>query len=288
MSVVCGEAAPRRRAGIHKPYEILEVLFSRTLPDHDVHPPEELLLCLCVRRGFMVALDARVDVGVEIRSGEERCVAVDDLKEAHLLREIWISGKNTGDVHHLGKPNDPLPPPEPCQVVGRKHGTAGIKRSCRDAGWEHDQDIERCSQGFGEHFWIPGIPQTLAIPWGSAITVVVPCEDEPGILCRHKKRTLDMDMGVDQPGHHVGAVEVVLLLPMVVPEADDVAVLHREIHALPGTCEGVEDHAAGEDSIRRLKPPCRRKSHPVQGATSRSRMTDALAHCRQIWSGRSA
>ncbi len=277
VPVVGGKAAPRRCAGIHEREKVAEVLLGRAFPDHDVYPPEELLSRLRKRRALVVALDPGVDVGVQISAGEERRMTIDDLKEVHLLCEVRIPGEDAGDVHHLGKPDDSLPPPEPGEVVGREHGAAGIKGCCRDTGREHDQDIERCPRSLGEEVLDPGRPADVGdlVGVGDNGRRAVR-KDEPGILSRGKKRTLDMDMGVDQPGHHVGAVEVVLLLPMVVPEADDVAVLHREIHALPGTCEGVEDHAAGEDSIRRLKPPCRRKSHPVQGATSRSRMTDAL------------
>jgi len=204
-------------------------------------------------------------------------MTVDDLEEVHLRPEVRFPGENAGDVHHLGKPDDFFPAPEPDEVFGREHGAAGIKRCCRDTGREHHQDIERRPCSLGEQVLDPGRPADV----GDLVGIgdhgrSTTRKDEPGILGRREKRTLDVDMGVDQPGHHVGAGEVVLLLPLIVPEADDVAVFHREVHALPGAHKGVEDLGPGEDSIRRLKPPCCRKSRPVQGATSRSRMTDAL------------
>jgi len=58
-----------------------------------------------------------------------------------------------------------------------------------------------------------------------------------------------MNMGIDQPGYHAGAGEVVSPLPLIISYAYDVAVLHREVRAFPGACEGVEDYAAGEDGI---------------------------------------
>ncbi len=75
------------------------------------------------------------------------------------------------------------------------------------------------------------------------------CKDEPCILCRGEERTLDMNMGIDQPRYDAGAGEVVPPLPPVISYADDVAVLHREVRAFPGACKGVEDYAAGEDGI---------------------------------------
>jgi len=56
-----------------------------------------------------------------------------------------------------------------------------------------------------------------------------------------------VDVGVDQPGHHIGAGEVVLFLPLIVPETDDVAVFNRKVCTLKCGGEGVEDLGTGKE-----------------------------------------
>ncbi len=277
VPVVGGKAAPRRRAGVHERQEVPEVFLRRPLPDHDVHSPEEFLPCLRESRALVVASRPGGDVGVQVLPGEARCVAVDHGKEIHLCPEVPVPGENAGNVHHLGKPDDPLPPPESGEVFCREHGAAHIKGRCRDTGGEHDQDVERRSRSFGEYI--------LDSRRSADVRDLVGVGDhrrravrknEPGILRRREKRTLDVDVGVDQPGHHVGPRKVVLPLPLVLPEADDVTVLHRKVRTLPDARKRVEDLTCGKDRIRRFKSPGRREQCRGQAATPRSRMTEAL------------
>ncbi|KAF5043080.1 hypothetical protein DSECCO2_505950 [anaerobic digester metagenome] len=207
-------------------------------------------------------------------------MTVHDLEEVHLRPEVLVAGEDTGDVHHLGKPDDALPPPEPGEVGCGKHGAAHIEGGCRDAGGEHDQDIERCPRSLGKHVFDPrrSADVRYLVGIGDHRRCAVG-KDEPGILRRREERTLDVDVGVDQPGHYVGPRKVVILPPPVVSKANDATVLDRKVHALPGARERVEDLAAGEDGISRFEPPRRRKPGERQAATSRSRMTDVLRSC---------
>jgi len=204
-------------------------------------------------------------------------VAIHNLKEVHLRPEILVPGKDAGDVHHLGKPDDLFPPPEPGEVGGGKPGAAQVERCCRDTRGEHHQDVERRPRPFGKHILDSGRSTDVCYLVGvgnhgrRAVS-----KDEPGILRRREEGALDVDVGVDQPGNNVGPREVVLPLPLVIAETDNATVPDREVRALPGARERVEDIAAGEDGVRRLKPSRRGKSRRDQGATSRSRMTDVL------------
>lgn len=101
-------------------------------------------------------------------------------------------------------------------------------------------------------------------------------KDESGILRRREERTLDVDVGIDQAGNNISSREIILPFPLVVTETDDAAAADRDVRAFPGAREGIEDLAAGEDDVCRLKPPRRGKACRYQGATSRSRMTDAF------------
>ena len=80
-------------------------------------------------------------------------------------------------------------------------------------------------------------------------------------LVDHQLRRLDVHMGIDEARHEVGARDIQGFTAVIPAEADDVAVLDRDVHVEPFLREHREDVAAGQHEVGRFVTP--RDSHPV-------------------------
>ena len=140
-------------------------------------------------------------------------MAINDL-EGSIFAGDRITRKNAGDVHHLSKPDNPFPPLKPA----RSSAVSTAPPASRGVAGTHEGNITRISSGVraaSASMSIPGTPQTLAISWGSATTVVVPRARTSAHICRGEERTLDMNMGIDQPGA-TRARRVMPPLPLII------------------------------------------------------------------------
>jgi len=87
-------------------------------------------------------------------------------------------------------------------------------------------------------------------------------EDRPRELVDHELGRLDVHVGVDEPRHEVGALDVDALPALVAPETHDVAIDDRHVGVEPLLGEDRQHPPAGQHGVGRLVASC--DSHPAR------------------------
>jgi len=87
-------------------------------------------------------------------------------------------------------------------------------------------------------------------------------QDGPSELVDRQLGGLDMHVRVDEPGHEVGAGDVLTLTALIAPKPDDVAVLDGDVDVEPLLGEYGEHLSARQHEVGRLVTP--RDCHPMR------------------------
>jgi len=164
-------------------------------------------------------------------------------KKPDLVHDFPVSRQHPGNVHHLAEAGNAVPGGKGRKCCCIEGCPADIGRCRGHAGREHVPDIDRQAGPRGKHVLDPRCPGNVCDLVGIGDYGCRPvCRDEPGVFLRHEKRTLDMDMGVDKAGDEVCSRKVAFAdTPVAGADANNDAVLYREIVMLPGTGECIED-----------------------------------------------
>ncbi len=221
VPVVGAERAVGRVLRRDQRQQRLEVAGRGPLADEEVHPAAQLLPRLLELGGLVIRADARRRVGVERRPRQPRRMPVHRPVAGglDLGQHLGHAQKDAGVVHHLGQADDARVFEKQPQIGRLQLRTRGLHVGGRHTGRGHDEDPQRQPLAGVEHVADAGDAQHvgdlvgIGDDGGGAAR-----HDGPGELGHGHHARLDVDVGVDQAGADVGALQVERLTSLVVTE----------------------------------------------------------------------
>ena len=122
IAVVGAEGDAVRAEVPHERQQCLQVARHRRFANQEPHAGPQPLASLVDRQGLVVRADARRDVGVQLLAEQARRVAVDldALCQPQLVELGGVAGDDSGEIHHLGEPEDPAAPQQAFEVAAQQ------------------------------------------------------------------------------------------------------------------------------------------------------------------------
>ena len=108
-----------------------DIIPRRPQPHHGAHPLTHPRNTLCFGCGFLIVSRPAGHIGCEIRAQIRRGIMPPDRFPSSLCRcnfgqHFWISGCNTGEIHHFTQPNDARPSHRLGHVLGGDFPACGF------------------------------------------------------------------------------------------------------------------------------------------------------------------
>ena len=134
IAVVGAERDPGGAELPHQRQQRLEIARHRRLADQQPHAVAKPLASLVGRQRLVIRPDAGRDVRVELLPEQSRCVAVDldALGESQLVELAGIAVDDSGEIHHLGEPEDAAPTEQALEVAAQQAAGAVTRTPRRE------------------------------------------------------------------------------------------------------------------------------------------------------------